>query len=138
MEIQITLDCDEPHELVAFWSTALGYEIEDHTAVVEGLVATGRLPEQAVVHTDHGTGFADLAACRDPEGRRPRMLLQREPGRPPGKLRQHLDLQVGAERADHEVARLVALGATVAWTSADRGVATTTLRDPEGNEFCVS
>ena len=138
MEIQITLDCDEPHTLVAFWSAALGYEIEDHTAIVEGLLAAGRLPEQAVVRTDHGTGFADLAACRDPAGRKPRMLLQREPDRAPGKLRQHLDLQVGPDRADAEVARLLGLGATVAWTSHDRGAATTTLRDPEGNEFCVS
>ena len=56
----------------------------------------------------------------------------------PGKLRQHLDLQVGAESADAEVERLTALGATVAWVTADRGPRTTPLRDPEGNEFCVS
>ncbi len=138
MKIQITLDCDDPHALVTFWAAALGYEIEDHSPIVEGLLAAGRLPEQAVVHTDHGTGFADLAACRDPAGGRPRMLLQRVPDRAPGKLRQHLDLQVGADRADAEVERLVALGATPAWFSDDRGARTTTLRDPEGNEFCVS
>lgn len=138
MQIQITLDCADPHALVSFWAAALGYEIEDHTAVVESLLASGRLPEQAVVRTGHGTGFADLAACRDPAGRLPRMLLQRITDRAPGKLRQHLDLQVGSDRADAEVARLVALGATTAWFSDDRGARTTTLRDPEGNEFCVS
>jgi len=30
------------------------------------------------------------------------------------------------------------LGAAVAWTTSDRGPVTTTLRDPEGNELCVS
>ena len=54
------------------------------------------------------------------------------------KNRVHLDLQVGPEHADAEAQRLVALGASVAWTTSDRGPVTITLRDPEGNELCVS
>lgn len=50
----------------------------------------------------------------------------------------HLDLQVGQDEAPAEVERLVALGARVLWTTSDRGPVTTTLSDPEGNEFCVS
>lgn len=138
MRLQIVLDCAEPHRLVSFWAAALGYEVEDHTAVVRGLLDAGRLTAAESVPTERGLGFADLAACRDPAGIKPRLLLQRVPEPRVTKLRQHLDLQYGPEQAPGEVDRLTALGATVAWVISDRGPRTTTMRDPEGNEFCVS
>ncbi len=138
MKLQIVLDCSDPHRLVTFWAAALGYEVENHTEIIERLLSTGQLAATEVVDTDGGLGFADLAACRDPTGSQPRLLLQRVPEPATGKLRQHLDLQVGPDRAIAEVDRLTALGASVAWVSGDRGPRTTTLRDPEGNEFCVS
>jgi hypothetical protein len=138
MKLQIVLDCGEPHALVEFWAAALGYEVENHSALVDQLLAAGHLPPDAAVTTRFGRGFADLAACRNPSGSTPRLLLQRVPEPAQGKLRQHLDLQVGPEAAGAEVARLQTLGATVAWVSDDRGGRCTTMRDPEGNEFCVS
>ena len=64
--------------------------------------------------------------------------LQRE-ATPKGiKNRLHLDVQVGAAHVDQEVDRLVQIGATRAWESDDRGVRCVTLRDPEGNELCLS
>lgn len=138
-EIQITIDCADPHALVTFWSAALGYDTEDHTEVVRPLLDAGRLPEAAVRRGGGGRlGFADLAACRDPEGRRPRLLLQREATPKGTKNRLHLDVQVGADRVDQEVERLLQIGATRAWESADRGVRCVTLRDPEGNELCIT
>ena len=50
----------------------------------------------------------------------------------PGKNRVHLDLRAPGPIAD-EVARLVSLGATVVHEQQDL----VSLRDPEGNEFCV-
>jgi predicted enzyme related to lactoylglutathione lyase len=54
------------------------------------------------------------------------------------KNRVHVDLQAIDSTRDHEVVRLVALGATVV---ADRrrpdGAGWVVLADPEGNEFCV-
>ena len=138
MRLQIVLDCQDPHALVAFWAAALEYEVEDHTAIVDGLLAAGWITASETTTTPAGRGFTDLAACRDPAGAGPRLLLQRVPEPAPGKLRQHLDLQVGAETAAATVERLEMLGATVAWVTADRGPRTTTMRDPEGNEFCVS
>lgn len=138
MNLQIVLDCEDPHRLVEFWAAALGYEVEDHTVIVEGLLASGRLSAEESVPVGAGLGFADLAACRDPHGDKPRFLLQRVPEPATAKLRQHLDLQYGPDRAPAEVERLTALGASVAWVTSDRGPTTTTMRDPEGNEFCVS
>lgn len=54
-----------------------------------------------------------------------------------GKNRVHLDLDVGRDRLDAEVARLVTLGATERYRVDEPGSFHVTLTDPEGNEFCV-
>ncbi len=89
-------------------------------------------------------------AIVDPEGVRPRIWFQEVPEPKSGKNRLHVDIRHTpgreampyAERkasVDAEVARLVALGATVAYVNAPEGADyyAQTLRDPEGNEFCV-
>lgn len=136
--IQIAFDAADPHRLAAFWAAALGYDVEDHTEVVAGLLAAGRLRDGEVLADGDRRAFRDVATCRDPHGDRPRLFFQRVPEPKTAKNRVHLDLQVGADAAPGEVERLVALGAEVAWTTSDRGPVTVTLRDPEGNELCVS
>lgn len=138
LAFQVTFDAVDPHDLASFWAQALGYEREDNSGVVDQLVEAGHLPVEATVQVDGHSAFLDLAACRDPEGIRPRLLFQRVPEPRAGKNRVHLDLHAGAERCAAEVERLEALGATQAWISDDRGAYTVTMRDPEGNEFCVS
>ncbi|WP_224386585.1 VOC family protein [Pseudonocardia sp. ICBG1293] len=133
--LQIVLDATDPHALVRFWAAALHYEVEDHTAVVDGLLAAGHLTPEEVLDDGDRRRFRDVAAAR---GAGPRLFVQRVPEPRTAKNRMHLDLQVGADAAPAEVERLVALGAQVLWTTADRGPVTTTLGDPEGNEFCVS
>ena len=135
---QLVIDCTSADLLAHFWAEALHYEVEDHSYVVDHLLGLGHLQPADVVEVDGRRAFRDVAACRDPEGIRPRLYFQRVPEPKISKNRVHLDLQVGAEQAPIEVERLAALGATVAWTTSDRGPFTTTLRDPEGNEFCVS
>jgi hypothetical protein len=93
-----------------------------------------RLPGITVI----GVAFEPGRLLVDVRLRRRRLVFQRVPEPKSAKNRVHLDLQVGPDNAAGEVDRLVALGATVAWVSSDRGPLTTTLRDPEGNEFCVS
>ena len=138
MRIQVTIDCADVHSQVEFWAAVLEYTVEDHTALIEQLLADGRLPEQAVVDVRGGRGFATLAACVDPAKERPRLLFQKVPEGKTVKNRVHLDLQYGADDAPAQVERILGLGATPAWTSDDGGQHNTTLRDPEGNEFCVS
>jgi Glyoxalase-like domain len=135
--VQITFDSADPHALARFWAMALGYQKEDHTSFVDELLRDGRLQASDVVDTDGGRGFADVSACRDPADAGPRLFFQKVPESKVLKNRVHLDLHVGHERVKAEAARLIEYGATMAWTSDDRGAYTITLRDPEGNEFCV-
>ncbi len=69
---------------------------------------------------------------------RPRVLFQRVPEPRTGENRLHLDVHVGAERREAEVSRLVGLGATELWRSAQGRLEWVTLADPEGDEFCVA
>ncbi|MFI6759561.1 VOC family protein [Micromonospora sp. NPDC050417] len=136
--IQVAFDATDPHALARFWAEALRYQQEDHSALVTQLLASGMLKEDEVIEIDGRQAFRDVATCVDVDGTRPRLFFQRVPEPKTAKNRVHLDLQVGAAQAPAEVERLVALGATVAWTTSDRGPTTTTLHDPEGNELCVS
>ena len=138
-QFQVVFDAADPHRVVAFWAAALGYEVEDHTAVVDGLVEAGQLPPQAVIEFagDH-RGFADVAAASDPDSGRPRLFFQRVPESKTMKNRVHLDLHVGTVAIDDTVERLTGLGAVFAWETLDRGPRNVTMHDPEGNEFCVS
>lgn len=136
--IQIAFDAADPHALAAFWTAALGYRVEDHSAVVTQLLEGGRLRGDEVIEVDGHPAFRDVATGIDPDGNGPRLFFQRVPEPKSAKNRVHLDLQVGPERAPAEVERLTALGATVAWVTSDRGPVTTTMHDPEGNELCVS
>ena len=82
--------------------------------------------------------WRDAAAASDPAGRRPRLLLQRVGEEKTVKNRVHLDVQVGADRRDQEVERLIGLGATKLHDGALGPQRWVTLADPEGNELCVS
>lgn len=67
---------------------------------------------------------------------RPAVAFQRVEKPTGGKNRVHLDLS-GADRT-REVARLVELGAAVVRNHDHDGFCWTVMRDPAGNEFCVS
>jgi hypothetical protein len=135
--VQVTFDCRDPHAMARFWAAAIGYEKEDHSELVAGLVESGASSEDDTVDVDGGRQFAVASACRDPEGRGPRLYFQKVPEGKVAKNRVHLDLHLGPERYDDEAARLEALGARKLWFSNDRGTACWTMADIEGNEFCV-
>jgi hypothetical protein len=135
--VQVTVDCADPHRVARFWAAALGYEKESHVDVVQGLLDAGLLGRDATVEVDGGVQFADVSACRDPDGVGPRLFFQRVPEGRSAKNRVHLDLHVGTGRAEAEAERLVALGATHLWRTDDRGAPCWTMADVEGNEFCV-
>jgi len=137
-KVQVAFDAADPHLLARFWASALRYEQEDHSGIVGQLLHTGQFGEGDVAEVDGRRVFRDVAACSDPDGAGPRLFFQRVPEAKTAKNRVHLDLQVGPQHRESEVERLLALGATVAWTTSDRGPVTTTLRDPDGNELCVS
>ncbi|MGI5158155.1 VOC family protein [Microbispora sp. CA-102843] len=144
LEWKLVIDCADPHAQAAFWAEALGYEVEDNSAVVGRLLAAGIVGEEAVT-PDH-MAFRTLRAVRHPDdpvdpdsgtGLGRRILFQAVPEPKAGKNRLHIDLHAGPERRDAEVDRLKALGATVLRTVQEPGGHHVTMADPEGNEFDV-
>ena len=138
LQVQIAVDCDDPHTLNEFWAAALGYEVEHHDELIERMLAAGYATEDDVATFGGRRVWRDAAACSDPEGRRPRLLFQRVPEPKSVKNRVHLDLHVGQDRRDAEVERLLGLGATRLWEGSQGPMSWVTLADPEGNELCVA
>lgn len=108
----ITLDCDDPQAVAAFWSAALERPIDD-----------GASPYFASI------GTADRAE-------RPAWLFIKVPEPKAVKNRVHLDLDADDRAA--EVERLVSLGATHVTDRDEWGHSWAVLTDVEGNEFCVA
>ena len=118
--VGVTLDCADPERTADFWQAALGFAKR---------VGNGR---PYITLSDGGGGSRMLN----------HLTIQRVPEAKSTKLRAHLDLFTGD--MDTEVARLVALGATVlvpARPDTDPGghlgFRATVMADPEGSEFCV-
>jgi hypothetical protein len=111
----ITVDAHDPYALAAFWAQVTGY----------------------TVHPDTGPAD-DEVLLQPPDGAGPRLLFERVPEDKAVKNRVHLDISQPSGTRDGEVTRLQALGATV-YSDHRRpdGTGWVTMRDPEGNEFCV-
>jgi hypothetical protein len=144
--LQLVIDCADAVAQARFWATAMHYELEDPPDGQPSWFAYYRsvgVPEEELVGPDEPDRIVD------PDGVGPRIWFQEVPEPKTVKNRLHLDLgvsgkrdvprEVRKEQVDTEVARLLAAGATVAWTHDDPGVDqyAVTMYDPEGNEFCV-
>jgi len=140
-KIQVVFDAAEPVRLADFWGLALGYVPEPPPEGFASWEDFGRsigMPEEK---------FGDQAAVVDPEGLGPRLFFQRVPEGKTAKNRCHLDVRVagrevrGEERqrlVEEHIARLLGAGGTVAWRTDDVRGRAVVMRDPEGNEFCVT
>ncbi len=135
---QVCIDAAEPHAVNAFWAAALGYTVELHEPFIRQLLDAGVATDDDVATIDGRLVWRTAAACADPDGRGPRVLVQHVPEAKSVKNRVHLDLRIGEEGREAEVARLVALGATKLWDGRQGPQTWVTMADPEGNEFCVS
>ncbi len=139
-QVQFVLDCHDVTAQAEFWAAAAGYVVqpppEGFADWPTALTAWGVPAEQ----------WDSRSAVVDPDGRQPRIFLQKVPEAKTVKNRVHLDLQVGAglepgerpARVAAEVERLVALGARPLATYDEMGEHWVVMADPEGNEFCVS
>jgi len=140
-KIQVVFDAAEPEKLAEFWGLALGYVTEpppEGFDTWENFASSIGIPEEE---------FGQVASRIDPAGEGPRLYFQRVPEGKTGKNRVHLDVRVagrevqGEERrqlVSEHVERLIRAGATMAWRTDDVRGSSITLRDPEGNEFCVT
>ena len=116
----MTIDCHDPAKVATFWNEALGW----------GGVAVAA----------DGSG----AVCGPADGGGPYLEFVVVPEDKVVKNRVHLGCTAGdLDALDAEVERLVALGATIAWeeefpAEVAAGYRNLVLRDPEGNELCLS
>lgn len=143
---KLVVDATDPHAQADFWAAALGYEVEDNSALIEKLLDAGAVPAGLTVESHGRRAWRDLIAVRHPgdpyeeesgTGLGRRLLFQRVPEAKSGKNRLHLDLHPGGDRREQEVARLEGLGASVLRRVREPGGEWVVMADPEGNEFCV-
>ncbi|BFU41820.1 VOC family protein [Krasilnikovia sp. MM14-A1004] len=142
-DFQVTVDCADPHTQADWWAETLGWELEpSDESFIKEMVAKGMATE-ADTTTHRGVLVWRIgAAIRHPEalpsGRPRRVLFQAVPEPKAAKTRIHLDVWVGAERAEQEHERLLARGATFLHRGRQGPLSWITMADPEGNEFCIS
>lgn len=136
---QVAVDCADPHGLADWWAEALGWQVEpSDEAFIRKMVDAGYATD-ADTTTHHGVlVWRQGQAINHPEGSAPRMLFQLVPEAKTVKNRMHLDIRVGEERIEQEVARLTAAGARELHRGRQGPHWWVTMADPEGNEFCVS
>ena len=138
-DFQVTFDSSAPHELADWWAEVLGWQVEPQDeAFIRRMVDEGHASEADAAHHKGALVWATGSAIRSPDPGRPRVLFQTVPEPKTVKNRIHLDVRVGPERREAEIARLLTLGATELWRASQGPHEWATLADPEGNEFCVS
>ncbi len=140
---QVTIDCDDPASLSAFWATALGYQLQDPPtgfATWQDFLKAQNVPEHL---------WNSASAVIDPQGTGPRIFFQQVPEPKVTKNRVHLDVNVGGgrnvpleerrQKVYAEVERLVAAGATKVESRNHQAMGEfwVVMTDPEGNEFCL-
>ncbi|WP_213000679.1 VOC family protein [Winogradskya consettensis] len=105
----VTFDCVDALVVARFWAAALGGEVDEGATAAKAFV--------------EAPGWGG-----------PNVWFQRVPESKVAKNRMHFDLRA-PRTVEEEVARLVALGATVFAVHDESGI--TVMLDPAGNEFCV-
>ena len=134
VRFQITVDCDDADRMAAFWSVALGYEVEPPPAGYlswEDFLRANDLPLPP---------SGSISAIVDPDGVGPRVLFLRVPESKAVKNRLHFDIRTDRTE-DGKRARideLAAAGATEVRRVDEHGGWWMVMSDPEGNEFCVT
>ncbi len=113
--LNVTFDCHDPQAVAAFWSAVTGYRVEK--------VASPGNPHWV---------------ASPPDKSWPRLVFVAVPESKVLKNRVHLDVLPVERDQNHEVERLLGLGATMVDDRRNLNPGGwVVLADPEGNEFCV-
>jgi hypothetical protein len=138
-DFQVTIDSAAPHPLADWWAEALGWQREpSDEAFIRRMVEGGHATEADTMRHRGELVWVEGAAIQHPTGGAPRVLFQLVPEPKTVKNRVHLDVRVGPENVDAEVARLTARGATVLHHGQQGPHSWVTIADPEGNELCLT
>jgi len=130
-QIQVTMDAASPRALGAFWQEVLGYVEEPPPPGFDTWEEA--LDSFGIDRSDPDAAFAIV----DPDGAGPRMFFAKVPEPKSAKNRVHLDVNVGKDTMHERSQHLVSLGAELVGEYEEPGGHWITLRDPEGNEFCL-
>ncbi|HYN95072.1 MAG TPA: VOC family protein [Pilimelia sp.] len=138
-DFQVTIDSADPHALADWWAAALRWEVEpSDESFIRDMLAKGYASEADTTTHNGQLVWRSGAAIRHPGGTAPRVLFQQVPEAKAGKNRVHLDIRVGEDAHEEELARLVAAGATFLHRGQQGPYRWITVADPEGNEFCIA
>jgi len=141
-DFQIAVDAAKPHELADWWAETLGWVVEpSDVAFIRRMIAEGYATDDETTTHNGVLVWREGAAIRHPDVpsglARPRILFQVVPEAKTVKNRWHLDVRVGTENIDAEVAKLTERGARYLHKGSQGPHSWVTMADPEGNEFCV-
>lgn len=142
-DFQVVIDAADPHPLADWWADALGWVVEPtDEAFIRRMVAEGQATEDETTKHDGRLVWKVGAAIRHPDdeanGTRRRILFQLVPEAKTVKNRVHLDVWVGKDNVEKELARLTERGATFSHRGQQGPFSWVTITDPEGNELCLS
>ena len=141
-DFQVVVDAADPHAQADWWAETLGWEVEpSDAAFIRRMIAEGYATDADTKMHNGQLVWTEGAAINAPGGGvsgRPRVLFQLVPEAKASKNRLHLDVRVGEDQAEAELARLTARGATFLHRGSQGPHSWITLADPEGNEFCVT
>jgi hypothetical protein len=144
LNIQIAVDCINPHELADWWAETLDWAVEPQDAgFIRSMIEQGFATEADTRVHRGNLVWSSGAAIRPPEeldatAPARRVLFQTAPEQKTVKNRVHWDVRLAGADKDEVRAALEARGATFLWTARQGPHEWHTMADPEGNEFCIS
>jgi len=110
-DFQIAVDSSRPHELADWWAETLGWVVErSDESFIRRMIAEGYATEDETMTHNGALVWREGAAIRHPDVpsglARPRLLFQLVPEKKTVKNRWHLDVRVGEQNIESEVAKL--------------------------------
>lgn len=144
LNIQIAVDCKNPHDLADWWAETLDWAVEPQDeAFIRSMIEQGYATEAETMTHNGKLVWKDGAAIRpkeelDAKAPARRLLFQTVPEQKTLKNRVHWDVRLDGRDKDEVRTELEARGATFLWTASQGPHSWHTMADPEGNEFCIS
>ncbi|XAS63585.1 VOC family protein [Pseudarthrobacter sp. So.54] len=144
LNIQIAVDCLNPHELAEWWAESLEWAVEPQDeGFIRSMIEQGFATEGQTTRHHGNLVWRTGAAIRPPDEIHAtpptrRILFQSVPEEKTGKNRIHWDINLAGADKDEVRTALEARGATYLWTANEGPHSWYTMADPEGNEFCIS
>lgn len=142
-DVQIAIDCADPHPLAEWYAELLGWVYEEQDEdFIRRMIAEGHATEDDTT-THNGKLVWLAAAINHPGGKdsgRPRILFQKVPEPKTVKNRIHLDLRPNEGDPDKEelLQRVLDRGAKELWRANEGPHGWIVIADPEGNEVCLN